>query len=859
MAHQQQIDFCKSVKEVFPSFFKRRLVLDIGSLDINGNNQYLFEDCHYLGIDLHLGRNVDLASRGHELGLPDASVDVIVSTECFEHDCFYDLTLRNIVRMLKPGGLFLFSCATTGRPEHGTRRTTPADAPFIQELGEWGDYYRNLDESDIRAAIDIDLIFGRFAFSTNLQTCDLYFWGVKKGALEERSDYSFLIHQDELRLKALKLEKTVSDRESQIAQLQAEATKQSSRMAQLEYRLSRTESQSASLQQLVAESESRLANVLMSRSWRVTKPLRVAGRLARGEFDVVMASLEQGRFRRVATTIRQVRNAMRYVLRGDFTGLRDRLRARRRDAAFVNITSAFDASGKKTWGIMTPPHTIYLAHLIAEQLKRHGWGVHIMTEAPISFHCDWYVVLCPQIFHRLPPGEKRVVYQLEQSVSSRWFTAEYFKTLNESLAVLDYSLKNIGFLEGKGIGYPHVFYLPIGASDSYGQIVGQQEKTCDVLFYGDSNSSPRRRQMLAALRQHFDVRVANELFGQDMLAAIKQARVVINLHYYEHALLEMPRIQECLSLGVPVVSESAQDQGDYPELHSAVRFFEEGSIPAMLSAVRLALDRPISVEEMREAASVGARRFDFMFDRLLVGMGFLPSSHVRHMQLPIPINADRIALSLPETISRRKVFEASKPNACFVFDGMRRQPGWIGCGLSYLALAQHALAAGKSSLTVMEDDVILPLDFEEKLTVIREYLEARPGQWDVFAGVIASLHPDCSVLSVEVFKDITFVTIDKMTSMVFNIYSDGFLRLLKSWDPENIDAASNTIDRFIESSANLRVVVVLPYFVGHREEVHSTLWGFQNIQYRDMIAESQATLYRKVLALQESQHCLTAD
>ena len=30
--------FCKSVKALHPSFFSNRLVLDIGSLDINGNN-----------------------------------------------------------------------------------------------------------------------------------------------------------------------------------------------------------------------------------------------------------------------------------------------------------------------------------------------------------------------------------------------------------------------------------------------------------------------------------------------------------------------------------------------------------------------------------------------------------------------------------------------------------------------------------------------------------------------------------------------------------------------------------------------------------------------------------------------------
>ena len=127
MAHPQQVDFCKSVKGLLPHFFHNNFVVDIGSLDINGNNQYLFDDCLYLGIDLFPGKNVDLATTAHEFNLPDESVDVIISTECFEHDRFYSLTLKNIVRILKPGGLFIFSCATTGRPEHGCPH------PLLQE------------------------------------------------------------------------------------------------------------------------------------------------------------------------------------------------------------------------------------------------------------------------------------------------------------------------------------------------------------------------------------------------------------------------------------------------------------------------------------------------------------------------------------------------------------------------------------------------------------------------------------------------------------------------------------------------------------------------------------------------------
>lgn len=84
-----------------------------------------------LEIDLLPGKNVDIASKGHEINLPDVCIDTIISTECFEHDSCYHDTILNIVRMLKPGGLFIFSCATTGPLEHGTRRTTPEDVPVL--------------------------------------------------------------------------------------------------------------------------------------------------------------------------------------------------------------------------------------------------------------------------------------------------------------------------------------------------------------------------------------------------------------------------------------------------------------------------------------------------------------------------------------------------------------------------------------------------------------------------------------------------------------------------------------------------------------------------------------------------------
>lgn len=180
MAHREQKQFCQKIKNNFPEYFKNKKVLDVGSLDINGNNKILFDNCEYIGIDIGEGRNVDIVSKGHEYMAPDSEYEVIISTECFEHDMFYDKTILNCLRMLKSGGMLLFTCATEGRAEHGTRRTSPQDAPLLMQDIEWSDYYKNLTETDIRNIINIEEKFSQFAFEVNKFSYDLYFYGIKK-------------------------------------------------------------------------------------------------------------------------------------------------------------------------------------------------------------------------------------------------------------------------------------------------------------------------------------------------------------------------------------------------------------------------------------------------------------------------------------------------------------------------------------------------------------------------------------------------------------------------------------------------------------------------------------------------------
>ena len=176
MAHLLQMEYVSTIKHNYLNYFKNTKVLEVGSLDINGSVRTFFEDCDYTGIDVGEGNGVDVVCEGQNFpGEPDC-YDVVISCECFEHNPYWVETFENMYRMCKPTGLIVMTCATTGRKEHGTSRTSPNKSPLTVANG-W-DYYKNLTEEDFRNNINFDETFSKYEFSENKISSDLYFFGI---------------------------------------------------------------------------------------------------------------------------------------------------------------------------------------------------------------------------------------------------------------------------------------------------------------------------------------------------------------------------------------------------------------------------------------------------------------------------------------------------------------------------------------------------------------------------------------------------------------------------------------------------------------------------------------------------------
>lgn len=606
-----------------------------------------------------------------------------------------------------------------------------------------------------------------------------------------------------------------------------------------------------------------------SLSWKLTMPVRMSGRVLRGEFSTIKAMARYHATSGNGTLSRfllsggllsksKYKTALRLIMSGNWKGAADGFkRVMNRAATDSAPAAAFLDNGDVR--ILATQHTLFVAHLIEKSLRENGVTAQVST-AYVAEHDNGqlHIVVCPQMFEQLP--KHYIAFQMEQSVNSRWFTEDYFARLNNAVAIFDYSLKNIEYLLQQGIAYQKLFYMPISSYADYPSYLSQigydlsekkGDKAADVLFYGDPNCE-RRKAYLQELKKHFNVTVASEVFGDRLTKMVKDARVVINIHYYEDALLETTRLYETLSLGTPIVSESSSDIEEHHDLQGVIDFCPVGDIQAMVEKLRALLSDEQHYCEKRATIArftaedkknnVYLKRYLLSIDKLTFPQYESSYSFEDIEENDIP----RLCLSLSETPVRRKAFFKSPSHGFRFFDGIRYRIGWIGCGMSYKYMLTAMLASKAKMGIICEDDVIFPLDYDQKLNKIIDHLQTTEVEWHIFAGIIAHLHDDTRIIDVREIDGIEYVYIDKMTSMVMNIYSRSGMALISQWDETNIDAETNTIDRYVESAQDLVVVTTVPFLVGYAEEQQSTLWGFENSQYTSLIKASEELLAKKV-------------
>lgn len=98
------------------------MALEVGSLDINGSARELFDD--YTGVDIEAGKNVDIVASGHDLPFKDETFDLVLCMNTLEHDDTFWLTVAEMKRVLKKGGILFIEVPNYS---YGTIQNWPAD------------------------------------------------------------------------------------------------------------------------------------------------------------------------------------------------------------------------------------------------------------------------------------------------------------------------------------------------------------------------------------------------------------------------------------------------------------------------------------------------------------------------------------------------------------------------------------------------------------------------------------------------------------------------------------------------------------------------------------------------------------
>jgi len=95
-----------------------KIAVDIGGQDVNGSLRTFFTSLgmKFICVDMVEHPSVDVIVKpGDKLPFDNASIDLIVSTSCFEHDPCFWLTFREMARIIKLDGFIYINAPTNGQ------------------------------------------------------------------------------------------------------------------------------------------------------------------------------------------------------------------------------------------------------------------------------------------------------------------------------------------------------------------------------------------------------------------------------------------------------------------------------------------------------------------------------------------------------------------------------------------------------------------------------------------------------------------------------------------------------------------------------------------------------------------------
>ena len=204
--------------------------------------------------------------------------------------------------------------------------------------------------------------------------------------------------------------------------------------------------------------------------------------------------------------------------------------------------------------IFTSKYGIYIAEdlkYMLSTLNIFSIIVYEINDELLNDLNNYFIILFPQLVKKFP--NKYIIYQLEQVFQSNWIDKTYISNIKSSIITIDYSINNINNLNKFNDKYlsNKIFYNQLPIVDKL--VEYSKNIKYDILFYGGVNE--RRNKIVSELKKKFNILYVDNIYGNDLYELIKESKIILNIHFYKEAILEIPRIHEILRYNKIIISE----------------------------------------------------------------------------------------------------------------------------------------------------------------------------------------------------------------------------------------------------------------------------------------------------------------
>ena len=459
--------------------------------------------------------------------------------------------------------------------------------------------------------------------------------------------------------------------------------------------------------------------------------------------------------------------------------------------------------------IVTTGYGLSIAYNLSEELKRLNFKTAITNT--IRENDVLHILLFSFKLEKLP--KRYIIYQLEQINKSPFLSDRLYTDLENSLISLDYS--QVNYINLKNSHKKYIRYQPMPIANKIVEYTPHYEY--DILFFGSINQ--RRKNILDHLfKEKFVVAYTSDTFFEGIYTHVKKAKIVLNLHYYDNAILETARLNEILPFNTLIVSESLNRVDEINNFYKDDIFFIENindnfsNIDILINQLKNCLDNfdlyKARINKTREKTIQNLYNyFSYYLKKNLYDSGVLNlDTYDKH------IDFDKIICLTNSDISNfKQEFNKNNPdylNDVYFLNKINNK------AKMYYMLFKQFLETKLNTITICEDTCVFPTNFKQLIRTINSYFVIN--MFDIFICSKKNIGTDLEsskIENIKLFNNVLFINLVnlktedlvKINMLPFNIFSRNFAKIYINIYDEIPNSFEKTMENIINIMLNYNI------------------------------------------------------